>query len=85
MHEIRFSEKAAKQLDKLGQTMNDRIISVLDRIRPRPYDYIQILVGVPYYKLRVGDYRLILEVTQQDIIVVAIAHRKNAYDSLFRD
>ncbi len=59
-YEIFFSEKALKQLKKLNRNTQERIISALERIRIRPETYVTKLVGDPGYKLRVGDYRVIL-------------------------
>jgi len=38
------------------------------------------LVGTPAFRLRVGDFRVIFEETEADIVVTAIAPRGNVYD-----
>ena len=60
-YEIIFSDKALKQLKKLEKIVQERIIAVLERIRVRPETYVTKLVGDPGYKLRVGDYRIMIE------------------------
>jgi mRNA interferase RelE/StbE len=35
-----------------------------------------------YWKLRVGDYRVVFEFDRSTIIVLAIGHRKNIYDRM---
>ncbi|MEM4258797.1 MAG: type II toxin-antitoxin system RelE/ParE family toxin [Candidatus Thermoplasmatota archaeon] len=42
------------------------------------------LVGDPGYKLRVGDYRVILEIEKEKlvILVLIIGHRKNIYGNM---
>ncbi len=84
MYEIIFSDTAKKQLSKLDRTFQERIFSTLERIRFRPENYLIRLVGYPLYKLRVGDYRIIIELNQNKLIIsiLKIGHRKNVYQNL---
>lgn len=82
LYEIIFSLKAKKQLLKLEKTVQERIISVLERIRIRPEDFVTKLIGDPGYKLRVGDYRIIMDIDKKNllILVIKVGHRKNIYN-----
>ena len=55
--------------------------AVLERIKIRPYEYVKKLSGYRYFRLRVGYYRLILDINNKQlmIIVIEIGHRKNIY------
>jgi len=81
MYEILFSDKAYRQLKKLEKDTQERIISVLERVRIKPEHHLTKLIGDPGYKLRVGDYRIILDVenSKLTILVLKIGHRKNIY------
>ena len=81
MYEIIFSNKAKKQLFKLEKSIQRRIIAALERIRIRPESYITKLVGDPGYKLRIGDYRVIMDIDKGKllILVIKIGHRKKIY------
>ncbi len=82
MYSIAFDSKAEKQLAKLDKSIQERILTALDRIKVRPFSYdIKRLQGTPYYRLRVGKYRIILDIKQHQliIIVIEIGHRKNIY------
>ncbi|MCJ7666649.1 MAG: type II toxin-antitoxin system RelE/ParE family toxin [Actinobacteria bacterium] len=81
MYEIIFSQRAKKQLLKLERILQERIIATLERIRIRPGAYITKLVGDPGYKLRVGDYRVIMDIdnTKLIILVIKIGHRSDIY------
>lgn len=81
MYQIEFSKVAEKQFYKFEKSLQIRIISSLERIRIRPYPYVKKLVGNPYFSLRAGDYRIILDVNQGKlvILVIEIGHRKNIY------
>lgn len=80
-YQIAFTNTAERQLKKLEKHMQKRILTVLERIKVRPYDFVKKLTSYPYYRLRVGDYRLILDIKNDllIIIVVEIGHRKNIY------
>jgi len=84
MYEIILSDKAKRQLQKLSKEIRDRIGSAIERIKIRPEAYVKRLVGVPYYSLRVGDYRVILNIQQNKLIifVIEIGHRKNIYKNI---
>lgn len=84
MYEVVISEKALKQLKKLEKDIQERIIHALERIRIRPEAYVIKLVGDQAYKLRVGDYRVLLDVDKNKllILVIKVGHRKNIYKGL---
>ena len=78
---IIFSDRALKQLKKLEKNVQERIISTLERINIRPQAHVTKLVGDPGYRLRVGDYRVILDIDEGNlvILVIKIGHRKKIY------
>jgi len=80
--EIVVTELAYKQLKKFDKKVQMRIIKALERVRIRPDAFITKLVGVPGYKLRVGEYRVLLDIDQGKllILVLKIGHRRNIYD-----
>ena len=80
-YEIIFSDKALNQLKKMEKNVQERLIAVLERIRVRPESYVTKLVGDPGYKLRVGDYRVIMDIDNKilRILILKVGHRKNIY------
>jgi len=81
-YDIIFSDLAFKQLKKLEKAVQKRIVKALERIRIRPEAYVTKLVGDPGYRLRVGDYRVIMDIDGHSlrILVLKVGHRKNIYD-----
>ena len=81
MYEVLFTDKAYRQLKKLEEDTQERIVTALDRIKIRPESYVRKLVGDPGYRFRVGDYRLILDIEKGKLIVLVlkIGHRKKIY------
>ncbi len=82
-YQVIFSDLALKQLRKLDGQIGQRIISTLERIRIRPDAYVKKLVGDEGYRLRMGNYRVILDLDQEKLIILVlrIGHRRNVYDS----
>lgn len=84
MYQLIYSEEAFKQLKKLDKETQKRLLSTLERIRIRPYPHIKKLVGSPYFRLRVGDYRIILDIkeTKLLIFIIKVGHREKIYKKL---
>ena len=82
MYTLFYSDKALKQLEKLEKELQERMLASLERCRILPYNYVKKLVENPYYRLRVGDYRIILDIknNQLQILVIGLGHWKNIYD-----
>ena len=82
-YQVLFSDLALRQLRKLDQEIRQRIIATIERIRIRPEEYVRKLVGDDVYRLRVGNYRVILDLDKEKLIVLVlrIGHRRNVYDS----
>jgi mRNA interferase RelE/StbE len=81
MYNIEFSKTAEKRIYKLKKDIQIRIISTLERIRIRPYPHVKKLIGSPYFILRVGEYRIILDIKEDKLIIfiIELGHRKNIY------
>lgn len=82
MYSVEFSETAEKQLYKLEKDAQARIISALERCRVRPHHYAKKLAGMPYFRLRIGYYRVILDIKNDKLIifVIEVGYRRNIYD-----
>ncbi len=80
-YEIEFSKIAEKQLYKLEKEIQIRIISALERISIRPYSHIKKLVGSPYFRLRAGQYRIIIDIKENKLLIyiIEVGHRSNIY------
>jgi mRNA interferase RelE/StbE len=83
-YEIIFTDNSLRQFKKLEKNVQERIIKALERIRIRPEAYVKKLVGDLGYRLRVGEYRVIMDIYKDKLIVlvIKIGHRKNIYKKL---
>jgi len=82
-YQILISKFAQKQLDKLPDNIADRLIEAIYTLsqNPRPM-WHKKLKGREGYRIRVGDYRVIYEILDDQLLisVVAIGHRKDIYN-----
>ena len=81
IYELVYTDTALKQLKKLDKKNQDRVIKALERIRHNPFKYIKKLTDRPEYRLRVGDYRILMLIDKGEllILVVDVGHRRNIY------
>ncbi len=81
MFSIVFTKKAEIQLKKLPKNIQIRILSVLKRIIIKPHRYVRRVVGTNFFRVRVGDYRAIIDINEKELIilVIVIGNRKNIY------
>ncbi|RQD82628.1 MAG: type II toxin-antitoxin system RelE/ParE family toxin [Methanocalculus sp. MSAO_Arc2] len=63
-----------------------RIVGALEDLseEERPEFFVKRLTDSPLYSLRVGSYRVILAISHEQCVILAvkIAHRRNAYRDL---
>ena len=79
--EIVWSDSAARQLKKLDRSVARRVFEKVGELHESPHRLVQKLVNSPYYRLRVGDYRVILDIQEAilRILVLKVGHRESIY------
>ena len=81
-YQVEISRDAAKFLKKLDKKTLYRIQGVIELLsqNPRP-PKSKKLTNKNYWRVRVGDYRIIYEIHDKNliIIVIKIANRRDAY------
>lgn len=68
MYEVKFSSQATKFFKNLQLDKQDRIKVKLKEVSTDPFRFIEHYEG-DYYKLRIGDYRALLDIDQQKKII----------------
>lgn len=86
MYSVRYSEKAIKELKKLDKAVQRLIISWINKNLencedPRVKGKGLTANRVGEWRYRVGDYRIICDIRDSELIILAlsIGHRKNIY------
>ena len=81
MYELKFDKKVIDFLNKLEKNIKERIWNKLQMCKEDPFRFLEHLEEIDGYKLRVGNYRLIISVDNKTntINIEKIGHRKNIY------
>ncbi len=81
MYEVYLTRNAYKSLKLLDEKIKDRIKEVLRKLTsfPEGLDVKKLKGFKNKYRIRVGDYRIIVEVQKGVIVVIEILPRKIAY------
>ena len=71
----------------LNKKLRDRIKKAIDtRLTTEPHRYGEPLRKTlkGYWKLRVGDYRVVFKIVKHEVWVLGIIHRKKVYDYIIK-
>jgi len=78
-----LSKNAQKKLDKMSDFIAAPILEAIAALAkdPRPHG-CKKLKGRPAYRIRIGNYRIIYDVFDKELIVdvITLGDRKNVYD-----
>ena len=76
-----YSAKAQKDLDRIDAGIAKRVILLMDEVASNPYGLLERMRGSPFYKLRIGQYRVVVDmVGHKSVLHVAkVKHRSQAY------
>jgi len=79
---IKWNPKPYKFLEKLPKEITLRILDKVEKIKDDPFHYLEHYEGADVYKLRVGDYRLLIDVDFPNKIlkIRVLDHRSRIYE-----
>lgn len=82
-YEIRYVPSAAKAIRKLEKATARRLINAIGELArdPRPPGCIQLKGGNGELRIRVGNYRVVYDVQDDEllVLVVQVGHRREVY------
>ena len=84
MYSILYSPAARKDIQKLPVDVAKNIVNSIKEIRDNPKVHVKKLKGSPkspLYSLRVGEYRVIMSIEGDKLIVfvIEVGHRSKIY------
>lgn len=84
MYEVVWTPKSENELKELPVETIKRIVSRVEQIKYTPYHFTEHLVDIKAWRLRVGDYRLILDIDEEKktLYVLKVGHRRNIYKNI---
>lgn len=83
MYSYEFTEHALKDIQKLPPNIQKRIINKLDFFveSNNPIRFAERLINseIGQYRFRVGDYRVIFDLENTNLVILLVGHRKDIY------
>ena len=79
-YQVQFNPKAVKDFKKLPPDIKTRVSSKIAMMQDNLQGDIKKLTNFkPQYRLRVGNYRVLFEIEDNNLIIYRIKHRRSAY------
>ena len=82
---VEIAPAAERQLRKFDPQVRRRVQAVIDLLAldPRPPRAVQLSGGAGEWRVRTGDYRIIYEIHDEQVLVLVLrlGHRRDIYDS----
>ncbi len=81
-YNVIWSQRSEKDLKMLDSNIRNRIVSKVEYIKEQPFSHVKRLAGIPLYSLRAGDYRVIMDIKNKQmlIFVIKLGHRSRIYN-----
>ena len=82
MFQVELTKTSKEFLKKLDKKEEEVLLKKIYSIRDNPFRFLKRLQGQKLWRLRIGDYRAVIDViiSINKVIVVRIGHRRNIYD-----
>ena len=75
---IKLHPKVNRFLNKCVKSLSERIKKKLMLLKENPFRYLEHYEGRDFYKLRIGDYRALIDVdTSRKIIFIRVLDHRN--------
>lgn len=65
-YEVKWSPKAAKNLSSLPKELIERVLNKFDLVKEEPFRFLEYFDDKILYKLRIGDYRALIDVDSEN-------------------
>ena len=83
-YQVKYTSKGKRDLKKLPLNVAQSIILSINSIKDDPYSYVKKIKGTkshPLYTYRVGEYRVILDIIDNCLLIIVIetGHRSKIY------
>ena len=79
-YNVQFKPMAVKDIERLSSRMQFQIIKGIEAMSDDLTGDVKRLTNfTPEYRLRVGNYRVLFEIENKNIIVYRVRHRREVY------
>ncbi len=75
--EIIWHPKATKNLSRLSQELIRRVLAKMDEVKKDPFRYLEHFEGEKVYKLRIGNYRALIDIDfKENILYIQVFDKR---------
>lgn len=82
-YRVQVAPSAVRDLEKLDRPIRRRVWQRIEALEhnPRPLDAAKLHGAAPYWRIRIGQYRVIYAIRDRDllVLVVRVGDRKEVY------
>jgi len=80
MYELNWKEGVLRDLEKLGRSISLRIVKKIERLKQGiSFSEVKRVQNSKYFRLRIGDYRIIFSLEKNILTIMKVGHRKKVY------
>lgn len=80
-YRVTLSPAAARQLRRFDPPVRRRLQAAIELLatEPRPAAATQLVGGQGEWRVRTGDYRVVYEIRERELLVLRLGHRREVY------
>ncbi len=81
MYKVLLTKRSLKDLESIDRYMQNRIAVKLKEYSKDPQKYGKKLINhkIGTYRFKIGDYRVIFDIDNNNLVILRIGHRKSIY------
>ena len=81
MYKVLLTKRSLKDLESIDGYMQNRIAVKLKEYSKEPQKYGKKLINhkIGTYRFKIGDYRVIFDIDNNNLVILRIGHRKSIY------
>jgi len=83
-YRLAYTHRAVRDIRGLEENVKKRIGKALKRYVEEPLKYASKLTdpALGTYRFRIGDYRVVFDIEDEEIVVLRVGHRRDIYRRL---
>ena len=80
-YNLLYTGKAERDIKKLDPPIKRQIGKAILRLKTNPFEHSEKLTDpkIGTYRFRIGDYRVIFDIDENNIVILRVGHRKEIY------
>lgn len=80
-YKLVYTDRAVKDIKKLDIIARRRLEKALRKLSISPLKYSTKLINskIGEYRFRIGDYRVIFDLVDREIVILRVGHRREIY------